>query len=1580
MMRVAQVGGAIMIAALLVVVILQTRNGSGTAVGATTAQQPTVGDAIEPQLGLPASGVTVFGSSPGEAAGETWAYGDLSDTPVYVEGKPYSKQYALLVHSDASPAWKVMPLTEEPEQKSLAGLGSPTQYGGRAGQATQAGGVVLLMGSRVVVRDPGDQPKLIPSPSEAPNPKSLLAGGESLLPPSSSANQIVPYAAVEEATQQTGLLIAPYHDGGAQSSTGQPESQPGVLHYDGTEWTREEVEAEGEQLKHFNPLAMACSGTQSAPDASSPENCWLLASYGANEPEHLALYRRARSSARHGWIWRSQPVADWMLGRQPLPAGVSAVGVTPLGQGAQMLTATAQGVWVDFEAHVTGSEGHTTAVSASELVLLPSQASEEAKVAGSWCYPTIASCKQSLGVALPSVYRSFAWPGEGEGEAGTRVITGLPNGMLLELAGGSFDLLPSDGVPPGNGGAALYRSSSQSPVEGALDGESNDNEEDREGQSQVIEIHPRHPENDQLHEGEGDQLHEESAPFERPLLAVAQAPGSSAGDPNAEALAVGVEGEVGRFLPGAGWQPEALYQDFSSSAREVAKPTLRGVAWPEPNRAYAVGDEGNMWLWMKETGYWVPDPGKPFNFKGNLTAIAFDSSDPQLGFAVGKQGALLKYGKSWEEISKQIVKRESKRLEQELGAEEWRLNFTSVGFAGGEALASYRIVVEEAYEVGGLLVYNDESVCAQEDEQLEHEGRRVLESERGCWHVDTSAKALLAQQPSLKDTVLSKVAGLPDGGAVAAGPDIVMERESASAPWHLSQTPLPEAQNISALAAYREPGGALRAIASIELNSMANPNHAGELRYGPYGGDVPILTPGAPPPYIPPDPLPDTGYVVKETATGWDDLEHEALPARGGQTDMPIRPDPVFALIASADGSEGLAVGGQTYNIGGYVPEPKGETAGVMRFPVGSGHGEATGAPITDPAGQASFVIGGEAQCEQGCAALANESIGPDVWLSHALQIAARAEGARAFLYLGARYERGNAVETPEGYAREAARFEELLDEAGAQHVYVDPSTFKDAITHGLSEEPTPCACEGIHAYSARTTGSSGGPVRLIMLDYSAGAIGPEQLKWLERELEAASPSEPAIVAGRDSLGFDLNGAGVTVAPESEKVVKALVEGHASAYIFDYSSVNVHTQVSYHGESVPVYATGTLGQYEAGVGGGLLHSSGILLLNVNTAAGPNPQTLRWEVGVRAVPNIGQLSIKATAGVVVPRSKAAVFAGIGRRPPSGVRIGSGTNDENRLIIPSVYDPIPTDCQGVNCGFEVPLEYTFTSSKPDVGGFVLHEASSSEADEVQLNAKRKPIPAEPRNARGELNPGLVFDENAKGEPINEHGETLPAEHSALFCAYNEGTTVITITAGGLSYSMPVTVQGGSVEYPCSTVPLINPPPLIEPATKPFELPQPSTPLGQSPLPQFQSLVPPPPPVKAPILKRAPAPTAARLPTTPATLFPLPVLVPPPAPAVTQPTPPSGTAQVPAQSPVSQSVTAAEREEEVEGAYQHVHNMAAYDRQSEGESLPEWPIALIVIAAAAAAGMRPRRDREQPIYAWARSSGRGEGRWRR
>ncbi len=83
-----------------------------------------------------------------------------------------------------------------------------------------------------------------------------------------------------------------------------------------------------------------------------------------------------------------------------------------------------------------------------------------------------------------------------------------------------------------------------------------------------------------------------------------------------------------------------------------------------------------MWLWRGETGLWEQDPATPFNFRGNLLGIAFDPTNPDRGYAVGQGGVLLGYGKTWtqEPLPPQVA-----------GA-----NFTSIAFAGSEAIVAYR--------------------------------------------------------------------------------------------------------------------------------------------------------------------------------------------------------------------------------------------------------------------------------------------------------------------------------------------------------------------------------------------------------------------------------------------------------------------------------------------------------------------------------------------------------------------------------------------------------------------------------------------------------------------------------------------------------------------------------------------------------------------------------------------------------------------------------------------------------------------------------------------------------------------------
>jgi hypothetical protein len=207
------------------------------------------------------------------------------------------------------------------------------------------------------------------------------------------------------------------------------------------------------------------------------------------------------------------------------------------------------------------------------------------------------------------------------------------------------------------------------------------------------------------------------------------------------------------------------------------------------------------------------------------------------------------------------------------------------------------------------------------------------------------------------------------------------------------------------------------------------------------------------------------------------------------------------------------------------------------------------------------------------------------------------------------------------------------------------------------------------------------------------------------------------------------------------------------------------------------------------------------------------------------------------------------------------------------------------------------------------------------------------------------------DASEQPIPD-----PTSARGVFCAYNAGTTIVTISAGGLAASLPVTVQAGSVRRPCGTTPLKERP--VEatgavPAPPPAPAPGPTGPAPAPlvPLPAVPALPPVAPPAPAP----APAPPVPFLPP-PAAPSPLLAALPPPLPTPARPTPPSGT------SPVTQPVEAPEKEEEKEEATESVSNKAVAYRASEHEPSPAYILGIVVLAAFAGATVRrrPRRGR--------------------
>jgi hypothetical protein len=349
-----------------------------------------------------------------------------------------------------------------------------------------------------------------------------------------------------------------------------------------------------------------------------------------------------------------------------------------------------------------------------------------------------------------------------------------------------------------------------------------------------------------------------------------------------------------------------------------------------------------------------------------------------------------------------------------------------------------------------------------------------------------------------------------------------------------------------------------------------------------------------------------------------------------------------------------------------------------------------------------------------------------------------------------------------------------------------------------------------------------------------------------------------------------------------------------------------------------------------------------------------PSTVPFQptVSVQAIPVVSSLALEPLSGLNAKRSSTLQFQAIGRRPPSTI---ATTPIQDTFPGYNQYVSIPAAA----CATCVAPSYSFTSSNPIVGNF------------VQASTPGSPYPA-----------------------LTASGAAIPSSQSGLFCAFNPGTTTVTVTSGLLSSSLPVTVANGGSGPPCGTVAggkageviklsagtkrstasiggLNVPPPAtkptkINPATPHINVPRPPAPIP-TPTPAPAPTAPPPAPVPKPTpVHRVPTPRP--LPLTPAvTTFPLvpgtntlspsqPAIVPPPPPAST-PIPPGG-ATVPA---------AAKREEKAKKEAQQ----SAYVIRPAGVSATDWfypavggftLLSLLLVAAGARPGPRKR-------YAYAR-----------
>lgn len=1427
-LRLALSLAALLAAALLLLGLTGGLHGLG-APSSASAQTAPGEPTAQTDDSLPARDVMMLGSSPTEASGETWGIGEV--------GGLNSSSYSIVRYSSDS-GWSLASSLDrtgnalqqfEPDHTPLAGSITSGGDGALLGTLPQAGSRRQVL----LVRNPGGAFREVQGPPV--EGEAALKTGEELF-----ATSRAPMLAALDEGGHAGVLVVPIN----RAASGVEDR---VLHWDGESWKSEPIELpqQSEEAGGFRVLAIG---------ASSPANAWLLAQLSGSS-NAVALFRR------HEGRWLQAGPAP--LTARGLPFRVGGTGEPPTAA-AQTLTVSDEGVWIDGE--------RTDAAVPVTMYFKPG--GEEGlggEVLASWCNvsESFPACTGTLPGSLPAGHsRSFAWANPST-PYGERVITGLGEGVTLRLDGGSFTRVPSLGgsEPPNDVGGTLGAAFS-----GAREGWLGN-----EALPVHLTLNPA-----------PNRLASYPVPFRHALTAIAPQPGSSVGALSSQALAVGDQGEVARYQPGEGWQPESLL----SSGGRFESPPLRAVAWPTPQRAYAVGTldhqgDSQMWLWRGETGLWEPDPATPVNFRGNLLGVAFDPSNPSRGYAVGQQGVLLRFGKTW--------------TQEALPSEVQGASFTSIAFAGSEAIVAFRQLHVEggsAHYSGGLLV-----------------------NEGSGWHVDQQAAAALG------NAIPWAVAGLADGGAaLSATPGglaeapLILERNSPGAAW--AQTPpYPGFEGPGSLALFRE-GGALRAVGS---GGIPNTMQVDNQREPPAG---------FPPTLISAYPI-ATGYVVRQTAGGWSDEEHERNHAEDPlgeykSYDAVYQPDPTSAVLIDPSGAQGWAVGGAVdESLNGAL-----DTADVARYPADGVPAPGVGsAPVQTNASEASFAIGGGAQCLAPCADRTNARIGPDLWLSSAIEQAHQIAGVRAFLYTGPHVTSGNGHGIfPVPYQREFANYASRLANSLPAFAAVSPSDlgpgsecpFQEAFAAfpapfgngtnaaGLTPVGRGPACATY--YSLESSGS-GGTVRVIVLD-DAGSVDATQRAWLVGQLqEAASVQQPAIVLGNADLNAEI-AAGEGAAAE---VAQILVSAGASAYFYDAPEENVMATLRVGSGSIPTFGSGTLG-YVSSVKAqeqNFIGHSGFLLAEVNVAA-RNANNVA-PVTPRLIPNVGELALEAQDGVLLHRSQPALFDALARRPRAGGRAARGSLvDES-----DPYIPIPANCVGAQCASGIFPEYTFSSSRPDVGDFVEPNLAVSDKRAVLL----------------------------------ENEKPIPDSKSGLFCAYNAGKTVVTISAGGLSSSLTVTVQAGSVRRPCGTQPLKEaaasqqgvpvPPPAPAPAPAPAG-PTPSSSPAPLPVPPAPPPVPVPAPVSPkPVLKAPPFFVPAAL---PATLLPF---VPLPVPTPARPTPPSGT------SAVTSPVEAAEKEEEHEEATESVSNSAVAYRAPDHEPSPVYVLGIVLLAAIAGVSLRRTRS---------------------
>ena len=778
--------------------------------------------------------------------------------------------------------------------------------------------------------------------------------------------------------------------------------------------------------------------------------------------------------------------------------------------------------------------------------------------------------------------------------------------------------------------------------------------------------------------------------------------------------------------------------------------------------ALAVGFAGSA-LRYSATDGWLVAPTPPRSAHLFLTSVAF--AGPSSAFAVGQYGEILHWdGSSWSEDPQSISLTENQLNSVAFAAsgEGW-----AVGDAGtilhydGQSWSIERPPATDAGTDITSVAVSGSDVFAIAG------GNLIVRQSDGSW--EPAPASLLPGDPTPGS--LRLVSGLPDGGAAIAGVSVMLERQGPGQPFAPSDQPL---EGIAvALSVFRGSDGVVRAAVSI-APPAASPDGVPTADIGGYpSGD---------------------GELMIQTAAGWQDLS-QSQPAGDGRTlppDGEVKPDPVLGVATSPDGQHAWAVGGYDGTVDSVgqgtsdtlASRPTGwQTASLWRYDAGGSAAppDVSQSPPSLPAtpGTVSFAFFSTPMCESQCSATPDAQ--PDTNLAGAIgeiNSFAAQPGGPLFAMLG-----GNAVGPADtnnwqaGHgAQDFAQLPSVLAPLNlplfAAYGPLDPSPprpirrsrgrtrspnrprlRRGVVRPGITPVSAGAAQPGTVAryYSFDAT-QNGATLRVIVLDNSQGSLDGSDLgqtAWLDQQLAAAAAMPTVVIAALPLYG--------SATSDGASVAAALVNaGVIAVFTSDYglhgSQLNEVHQLSAGGsQTIPEYEGATLG-YQVSQNDGVVWYD----VSVNTQQGT--------ASVDAVPLIQSLALDPLRGQVVARSLTLQFAAIGRRPPGSLATSLQYGD----TLPGYdnYAEIPAS----GCSTCVTPSYKFTSSNPEIGTF------------VKASGPNSPYPA-----------------------LNASGHPIPSSQSGLFCAYNGGTTTVSITAGLQTASLPVTVESGGFGSPCGTVAL-------------------------------------------------------------------------------------------------------------------------------------------------------------------------------